>query len=167
MDRIRTWIENNGVKCYEIHSVASKEKVAERDCNDTHEAIAEFEKDYAVLSDGKYFIKGMKGPKSDRGAVRIDFQIGINNTTNYLGGMTLEQIKAEAYNQARKDFEYEQLDKRLTELERKFKVIVTVLVDLTDGDESNDEKATNVLEMISNAKENFEGAKDILKDFKI
>lgn len=166
MDRIRTWIENNKVRCYEIHSVG-KEKVAERDCQDTQEAINEFEKDYAILNDGKYFVKGMKNPKGDRGQVRIDFQIGNTNSINHLGGMSIEQIKAEAYNQARKDFEYEQLDKRLTEVERKLKVIVTVLVDLTDGDESNDEKATNMLEMISSAKENFEGAKDLLKDFKL
>lgn len=169
MEKLIAWMENNGVTCYTIFDV-SKEKRSERICSDVNQATAEFAKDYDILPDGKYFIKGMTNAKGDRGAVRMDFVIGVlgsNNNTNSFGGMTAEQIRKEAYEQARKDMQWEILDKRVTDLERKVKGILTVLIDLTDGDESNDDKATNMLEMISNAKENFEGAKDLLKDFKM
>lgn len=169
-ERAIKWMENNGVTCYTIFDVG-KEKRAERMCNSVNEATGEFVKDYEILSDGKYFIKGMTNPKGDRGAVRMDFVIGIigsnNNNVNSYGGMTAEQIRAEAYEQARKDMQWEILDKRVTEIEKKQKAIIAILIDLTDGDESNDDKATKVLEVISNAKENFEGAKDLLKDIKL
>jgi hypothetical protein len=167
MDKIISWMENNGVTCYTIFSVGN-EKRSERLCTDVNNAITEFAKDYEILPDGKYYVKGMTNPKGDRGAVRMDFQIGnIGTTNNSIGGMNLAEMKAEIYAQARKDFEYEQLDKRIKALEDKQKIIVAILVDLTDGDESNDEKATNMLSLISSAKENFETAKEALSGFKM
>lgn len=168
MDNIIRWMENNGITCYTIFD-AGKEKRSERLCNNVNEAIIEFTKDFEILPDGKYHVKGMDKPKGDRGAVRMDFQIGFTgNTNNSHGGMglqTIEQIRTEAYNQARKDIEYELLDKRIKDLEQFRKVVTQILIDLTDGDESNDEKATNMLGMLSTAKENFDTAKEALKGF--
>lgn len=165
MEKIINWMVNNGSACYTIFSIGN-EKRSERLCTDVNTAIAEFTKDYELLPDGKYYIKGMAHAKADRAAVRMDFQIGnIGTTNNSFGGMNLAEMKAEIYAQARKDFEYEQLDKRIKAIEDKQKVMIAILVDLTDGDESNDEKATNMLSLLSTAKENFDNAKEALKGF--
>jgi hypothetical protein len=164
MDKILNWLENNQITCYQIFDV-SKEKRSERQCTSVNDAQTEFAKDYEVLSNGKYFIKGMTKPNADRSAVRFDFQIGQLNI-NSTGGMDLEKLKAEMYNQARKDIEYELLDKRIKDLERKLNIVIQVLAGLTDDDESNDDKAKGMLDILANAKENFDSAKDMLKDLK-
>lgn len=165
MDKLLSWLENNQITCYQIFDV-SKEKRSERQCTCVGDAITEFTKDYETLSNGKYFIKGMTSPKADRSAVRMDFTIGISNT-NQGGSMDYEKIRKEMYEQARKDIEYQFLDKRLSDVERQQKLIIQVLFDLTDGDEENDDKAKSVIETLSNAKENFDSAKDILKNFSL
>src|SRR6218665_1150904 len=166
MDKILSWLENNQITCYQIFDV-SKEKRSERQCTNVNDAQTEFTKDYEILSNGKYFIKGMVNPKADRSAVRMDFSIGQFNTNSTGGSMDYEKMRAEVYAQARKDFEFELLDKRIKELERKLNVVIQVLAGLTDDDESNDEKSKGMLDILANAKENFESAKDILKDMKL
>lgn len=169
MDNIIRWMENNNIRCYSIFG-AGNEKRSNRICKSVEEAITEFSKDYEILPDGKYHVKGMDKPGADKAAVRMNFEIGftgnINNSFGGMGHQTIEQIRAEAYNQARKDIEYELLDKRIKDLEHFRKVVTQVLIDLTDGDESNDDKATDVLSILSGAKEKFENAQEVLKDFK-
>ncbi len=167
MERITAWAENNGVTCYRIFDVGNQKR-CERDTTSVNDAVAEIAKDYSYLPDGKYYIKGMKNHKDDRGAVRYDFQIGSTQTgSNTMNLTDIQRIKEEAREEARKEFQYEMLDKRVTELERQMKVLIEVVKDLSDGDGDNDAKAENMLTMLSNAKENFDGAKDLLKDFKL
>lgn len=167
MERITAWAENNGVLCYRIFDVGNQKR-AERDCTSVNDAIGELSKDYSYLPDGKYYIKGMKNHKDDRGAVRFDFQIGSTQTGNNTMNFTeIERIRAEAREEARKEFQYELLDKRVTEIERQLKILIEVVKDFSDGDGDNDAKAENMLNVLSNAKENFDGAKDLLKDFKL
>lgn len=166
MEKITAWAENNAVLCYRIFDVGNVKR-AERDCTSVNDAVTELSKDYSYLSDGKYYIKGMKNSKDDRGAVRFDFQIGSTQTGNNTMAYDIEKIKQDAYDQARKDLQYELLDKRVSELERQVKVLIEVVKDLSDGDTENDAKAENMLSMLSNVKENFDGAKDLLKDFKM
>ncbi|GAB3519510.1 hypothetical protein [Emticicia fontis] len=164
MDKILSWLENNQITCYQIFDV-SREKRSERQCTSVSDAQTEFAKDYDILPNGKYSIKGMVNAKADRSAVKYDFTIGQLNT-NTTGGMDLDKLKAEIYAQARKDFEFELLDKRIKEQERKLNIVIQVLAGLTDDDESNDEKSKGMLDILANAKENFDSAKDMLKDLK-
>lgn len=167
MEKITAWAENNGIVCYRIFDVANVKR-SERDCTTVNDAVNELTKDYGFLSDGKYYVKGMKNPKDDRGAVRIDFQIGVtgSNQSNNMG-FDINTVRAEAYAQARKDLEYELLDRRLSEVESKQKNIIEFLREKFDDNEDNDMNADKILETLTSMKDKYEGAKDILGDLKL
>jgi hypothetical protein len=162
LDTIQKWFNSNSVLAYEIKSGSSliyKSGLF----SDTNEAFQAFENDVDTLSAGRYSVKGKKR-ENDNTATTFPFAVDSNETPKNKNEVSEEVIKmrvAEGIAAARKEWEFELLDKRLSEIERKLPIIIKAVQDLSDGDEENNDEAKKMLDKVADSAEALSAAKDL------
>lgn len=181
-EKVKVFFEENDLFNFYIYDQRG-EKVGKAVNNDTIEqALSKFENCISRLEPGKYHLKAKqsKGDTSNSGLIRHDFVIEPkhaynpkNPNHNAMSEEMLKIIREDAYNRAKFELQFEQMQKDverlkkyeplLNKLAENQKAFIRAVEQLTDDDDDNDESG---IKRLSEAKDTVAGLMDMFENLK-